>query len=95
MVPGRFSWFKVGFSCFFMILGARMVFHGSGWVFIVSYGPRLFFYGTRSVFHAVRLFLMATCWLFMVLGRFSWFLMVPGSFFMVFQGSRLIFHGFP
>ena len=29
----------------------------------------------------------------MVFGWFAWFFMVPDSFFMVFNGSRLVFHG--
>ena len=39
------------------------------------------------IFHGSRL-------VFMVPGRFSWFFMVPVWFFMVFQNSRLVFHGF-
>ena len=69
MVPGRFSWFLVGF-------------HGFRLVFMVSGRFSWFFYGSRSVimvFHGLGWFFMVPgrfSWFSMVPG---WFYVVPGS----------------
>ena len=74
-----------------------MVFHGSGWVFMMFHGFRLVFHGSWSVFmvpgrfswffivfHGSRsdfIFFNGSRSVFMVPGRFSWFFMVQGCFF--------------
>ena len=57
-----------------------MVFHGSGWVFVVFHGSRLVFHGSLSVF--------------MVPGRFSWFFHGSKLVFHGFPWFWVGFHGF-
>ena len=65
MVPGRFSWFQVGFhgsrSVFMVFHSSRLVFHGSWSVFMVFHSSMsvfMVFHGSRSVF-------MVPGWFFM------------------------------
>ena len=64
----------------------RLVFHCSGWVFMVFIVPGCFSW-FQAGFHGSRLvsswFSMVPASFFMVPGWFSWFFMVPGWFFMV------------
>ena len=45
------------------------------------------------VFHETSLVFHGSWLVVMVPGQFSWLLMVPGWFFMIFGGSRLVSHG--
>ena len=64
-----------------------LVFHGSGWVFMVFHSSRLIFHGSRLVFHGSRLDFHGSRLVFhgfmLVSGRFQWDFMVPGWFLMV------------
>ena len=69
-----------------------MVFHGFWLISMVFQGGFMVFHGFWLVSMVFQGGFMVFHGFWLVLGWFSWFFMVPDWFFMVFNGSRLVFH---